>query len=333
MSLLNPRVLIGIIISAVCLFFVLRQVNLQELLETLRHTNPLFVAITLLILPPSMWLKAARQRLYFPDYDAAKRAGLVPALYIGYMVNTVAPLRMGELVRAYLVGHHDKLGVSTSVATIVLEKLFDVGALIVIFVVLAALAPLPDWANAAAIATGLGLAVGVAGTICLLIAEQRVLGLIRFFEKRLPIIDRLHISALAASFVDGFRSMQSPQTLFWSVVWSAVLWLSAAAMLATGLMSVGIAPTFAMVFFVLVVSNLGMAVPSAPGYVGVYHALIVVSLGAFDVPETIALSAAIVLHASVFGFFLVGGVIYLWRGRFSFAQLLSGARSTEHVSH
>ena len=178
------------------------------------------------------------------------------------MVNTIAPLRMGELVRAYLVGHYDRLGVDAAVGTIVLEKLFDVGSLIVVFVILAALTPLPDWANAAAIASGLGLAVGVAGTICLVVAEQRVLDLIRFFEKRIPIIDRMQVSNLAASFVDGLRSIQSPRTLFWVVVWSAVLWLGAALTLAFGFLAVGISLTPEMVFFLLVVTNLGMAVPS-----------------------------------------------------------------------
>lgn len=332
-ALLNPRVLLGLVVSAVCLFFVLRQVNLSELGETLQHTDPLLAGITLAILWPSMWLKCVRWRLFFPDHAAAGRAGLVPALHIGYMVNTIAPLRMGELVRAYLVGHHDRLGVSTSVATIVLEKLFDVGSLIVIFVVLAALTPLPDWASAAAYVSGAGLAVGVIGTVCLLVAEQRVVAIIRFFEKRLPLVGRLHVSDLAASFVDGLRAIQSPRILFWSVVWSAVLWLGGAASLALGVSAVGIAITMPMIFFLLVVSNLGMAVPSAPGYVGVYHALVVVSLGSFGISETAALSAGIVLHTVVFGYFLVGGLIYLWRGRFSLNQLLSGARETGQSGH
>ena len=184
------------------MFFVLRQVNFAELVDTLGRTNLLLVAIDVLLLIPAMWLKAYRWRLFFPDQEAARRAALVPALYIGYMVNTVAPLRMGELVRAYLVGHYDRLGVSTSIATVVLERLFDVGSLIVIFVVLAALAPLPDSVNAAAVATGIGLAVGVVGTICLVVAEQRVVSVIRFFEKRIPLVARLNISSLAASFVE-----------------------------------------------------------------------------------------------------------------------------------
>ncbi|HEX3247048.1 MAG TPA: lysylphosphatidylglycerol synthase transmembrane domain-containing protein [Chloroflexota bacterium] len=331
MTLLNPRVLVGILVSIVSAFFVLRQVNLGELVDTLGHTNPIWVLLTMIGLVPAMWLKAYRWRLYFPDQHEARKAGLVPALYIGYMVNTIAPLRMGELVRAYLVGHYDHLGVSTAVATIVLEKLFDVGSLIVIFVILAALAPLPDWASAAAIATGLGLAVGVVGTICLIVAEQRVIGLIRFFEKRIPLIDRLHVSHLATSFVDGLRAIQSPRTLVWTIVWSAVLWLGAALTLALGLLAVDITITPAMLFFLLVVTNLGMAVPSAPGYVGVYHALVVVALGAFGVEETTALSAGIVLHAAVFGFFLIGGMLYLWRGRFSLAQLITGARGAQAV--
>ena len=66
--------------------------------------------------------------------------------------------------------------------------------------------------------------------------------------------------------------------------------------------------------FALVVANLGMAVPSAPGYVGVFHSAVVVSLSSFDVDPSQALAAAIVLHAAVFGAFIVGGLYYLARG-------------------
>ena len=151
-----------------------------------------------------------------------------------------------------------------------------------------------------------------------------------FFEKHIPLLGRLHLIDLAHSFVDGLRAIQSPRTLFWSVAWSAVLWLGGAAGLATGVAAVGIPITAPMIFFLMVVSNLGMAVPSAPGYVGVYHALVIAGLTPFGVPQTAALSAGIVIHAVVFGYFLLGGLVYLWLGRFSLSQLISGARESEH---
>jgi uncharacterized protein (TIRG00374 family) len=303
----------------------LQRIDGAELIATLERTNLLFVLGIALSLLPAMWLRAYRWSLFFPDQKSARQAGLVPALYIGYMVNTIAPLRMGELVRAYLVGQRDRLGVSTSIATIVMEKLFDAGSVTVIFVVLALIATLPDWANAAALTSGVALLIGVIGSICLLMAEQRVIRLIEFIETRIPMLTRLNPRGLAASFLDGFRSMQSPRTLVWTLVWSAVLWLGVAVMLALGLLAVDVPVTPAMVFFLLVVTNLGMAVPSAPGYVGVYHALVIVALGVFGIPETTALSVAIVLHTTVFGIFILGGLVYLWRGQFSLLQLMSRA--------
>jgi hypothetical protein len=66
---------------------------------------------------------------------------------------------------------------------------------------------------------------------------------------------------------------------------------------------------------VLAVTNLGMAVPSAPGYVGVFHSAVVLSLAPYGVPPTAATAAAIVLHAVIFGMFIVGGIYYLARGQ------------------
>jgi uncharacterized protein (TIRG00374 family) len=333
MSLMNVRVLLGLAISGVCLYFVSRQINLDELATTLARTDPVLAALTVLAIPPAMFVKALRWRLFFPDPKAAGRAGLVPALYIGYMVNTIAPLRMGELVRAYLVGHHDRLGVSTVLATIVLEKLFDVASLLIILVVLALTTPLPDWAVAASYASAVGLAVGVVGTLIALVAEQRLLGFAAAVESRLPMLQRLGPSRLLESFLAGLRAVKEPRTLLWTVIWSAVLWVGGGIGLYTAIASVGVPATGAMVFFLMVVSNLGMSVPSAPGYVGVYHALVVLSLTVFGVAETAALSVGIVLHTAVFGAFLVGGLIYLWRGHFALSQILAGARQTAEEAH
>lgn len=333
MSLFNPRVLLGLAVSLACLYVIGRQINVDELVSTLASTNPLFVAICILSIPPAMYIKALRWRLFFPDPASARRAGLVPALYIGYMVNTIAPLRMGELVRAYLVGHHGRLGVSTVLATIVLEKLFDVASLLIILVVLAATTPLPDWAVAAAYASTVGLAVGVIGTAIALVAEQHLVRLTAAIERRVPAIGKLKPSLLLESFLAGLRAVKKPRTLFWIVVWSSVLWVGGSIGLFAAIASVGVPASTAMVFFLMVVSNLGMSVPSAPGYVGVYHALVVLSLTVFGVAETAALSVGIILHTTVFGTFLVGGLVYLWRGNFALSQLLAGARRTAEQAH
>jgi uncharacterized membrane protein YbhN (UPF0104 family) len=66
---------------------------------------------------------------------------------------------------------------------------------------------------------------------------------------------------------------------------------------------------------VLVATNLSMAIPSAPGYVGVFHGAFVATLALFGVQEGPAVAAAIVGHALLVGFFIIGGACYLIRGR------------------
>ena len=333
MKWLNPRIWVGLLISAWCIFVLARDVRFDEVGPTLLKTNLLFVALAIGTIPFFMWLKALRWRLFFPDPESARNAGLVPALYIGYMVNTIAPLRMGELVRAYLVGHHDRLGVSTVLATIVLEKLFDVGSLAVMLLVLVLTTPLPDWAMAGGVASAVFLAAGVVGTVLAIAAERPMLALTAAVEKRVPLLERLQPTALLSSFIGGLRSVKQPVTLMWVIVWSAVLWVGGALTLYLGMASIGLSGSWPLFFFVIVVTNLGMSVPSAPGYVGVYHYLVVLSMGVFGVDSASATSLAIVLHTGVFGTFLVGGLLYLWRGHFALSQIMAGAQRSAEEAH
>jgi uncharacterized membrane protein YbhN (UPF0104 family) len=80
---------------------------------------------------------------------------------------------------------------------------------------------------------------------------------------------------------------------------------------------------------VLVATNLSMAIPSAPGYVGVFHGVFVATLALFGVREDVATAAAVVNHAVVFGLFIVGGAYFLLRGD---AVKTGGRRLSELVS-
>jgi len=81
---------------------------------------------------------------------------------------------------------------------------------------------------------------------------------------------------------------------------------------------------FAAAIFLLVFSNLGMIVPSAPGYVGVFHALAVLSLGAFGVDPSYAMGYAVVLHATVYSTFIIVGLLCAWRGGYRLSDLRPG---------
>ncbi len=310
---MNPRIWVGVLISVVSLVFLALTVDFAELGRALSAANPWLTLAVLALVPVQMYLRAYRWRLFFPDPPRLSMPGLLSALYLGYMVNTVIPLRAGELVRAYLVGETERVSKSTALATVVVEKVLDLGTMALLLALLPLFLPLPGWAQAAAGVSGLVLLAAVVGLVAMVLARGPVLGLAERLEARVPIVRRIGGRSLLESFMDGFAFVGKPRLLLGVLLCSVVLWSLSALMVWVGLLAVGIGRPFAVAVFLMVAVSLGMAVPSAPGYVGVFHSTVVVALAPFEVDATPALAAAIILHTMVFGVFVVGGLYYLVR--------------------
>lgn len=306
---------VGILISVFATAFLVREVDFTELGTALSGANLLLVLACIATVPTTMFLKAYRWRLFFPEYRDISIAGLLSALYLGYMANTILPLRAGEVLRAFLVGESEKISKSTVVATVLIEKVFDLATIALFLFLLRFVTALPDWADAAAVLAGLGVAAAVVGLVVAIVAREPLLHLTRQVETRAPPLRRLGIPALVESFLDGLSFARDPRRLVTVLFWSLVLWIGSGVTIWVGLVAVGIPASYAQALFVLVIANFGMVVPSAPGYVGVFHSAVVVSLEPFGVDRAQALAAALVLHTIVFGTFIVGGVYYLIRGR------------------
>ena len=332
----NPRVWLGILVSVGMVAWLAYTLDPVHVWQALSGANPLLVVLTCATLPVTMYLKSYRWRYFFPAPERVSMHGLLSSLYLGYMANTVLPLRAGEILRAYLVGESDRVSKPTVLATVLIEKVFDLGTIALFLFGLRFAIPLPDWADAAAVASGFGLLLAMAGLATTLVARPWALLLARRLEARVPLLARLGVAALLTSFLDGLAFLRDPRTLALVLVWTMVLWAGSLLTIFLGLSALGISAGLWVAAFVLVVTNLGMAIPSAPGYVGVFHSAVVVSLAPYGVDAGQALAAAIVLHAAIFGSFIGGGLYFLVRGqstdgsRSGLADLLARARTSAH---
>jgi len=324
------------------LFYV---IDPREVLAALSRANPLAALACLATVLLAMWIKAVRWRLFFPRPQEIRLRGLHEALYIGYMVNTVLPLRAGEVVRAFVAAETEKTSKSTTLATVLIEKVLDLGTMALLLFLLGLIfADLPDSARYAAYLSGIGLVVAICAIVFALVARGLATNLALWFEKRVPPLAKIGVSGLLNAFLDGLAFARNPLTLFWVVVWSIVQWSISASTVTLALLSVGIAggspyELLQMTLLVLVATNLSMAIPSAPGYVGVFHGVFVATLALFGVREDTSTAAAVVEHALVFGVFIVGGAYFLLRGEAvrtsgrRLGELVSRARSTANEAH
>src|SRR3954469_9112448 len=122
---------LGILISIGALYWAVRDIDLARAWAAFGEIQPGIFALGLIPWVVAIGSKVFRWRLlYYPDQDQATYPRLTSALMIGYLFNTVLPLRTGEIVRATVMQVTSGLPVARTLSTILVEKVLDTMALI-----------------------------------------------------------------------------------------------------------------------------------------------------------------------------------------------------------
>ena len=311
---------LGIIISAAFLYLAFKEINFAELWETLRQTQVIWLLPGLGIYFVGMLVRAWRWRFLLKPLKPISIRTLFPIINIGYMGNNVFPLRMGEVLRAVVLKRREDVSISGSLATIVVERIFD--AVVVIGFVLLNLGQLVSLPGGGSLAKLGSLATWAAAiflaglVVFILIAvfpkpAQRILH--QIIEKLLPEKWRKSVTQFADRFLDGLMSLRSPANAFMVLFTSILIWL-----LETGLywsvnQALGMDLNFRQLMLLNGVVNLVLLIPAAPGGLGTFDAAGRAMLEAYTIPSEIALGYTLVLRIALWVPVTLLGAIYFLR--------------------
>jgi uncharacterized protein (TIRG00374 family) len=340
------RIAFGLVVSAICLYFVFRGVQWGEVVDHLSEVNiPLFLLSMFLMLAAYFLMTWRWQFLLNPldlplhatDEGRNTRQRGLPSLYgkmmTGYFFNAFFPARAGDLVRAYLLGRETGLRKTTVLATIVIEKAFDGIVLLLLF--LLSLVALPSVTSSSGVApdllawlAGIGLVAAIAGLLLFYRFSHRI---VRFVERVfdfLPLPRRLERLAvrLVETFAGGMHIFKTPRPLIMSGIISLCVWLVVALMFLTALLSFkAVFPpdmlSWPGLLFMTGLVNLGLLVPALPGNVGTYEALCVAAMAVFSVDKELAVAFALIFHVGQLVTTLAVGVVAFWTQNLSFAEI------------
>jgi uncharacterized protein (TIRG00374 family) len=285
--------LLGLTVSAVALALVLRWAGWGPLGEALSQVQPVYLLSAVVVFLVSMVARVACWRVLIGRPVGFGR--VAAALNEGYLLNNVLPWRMGEFGRAILLGRQPGLSAPLVLSSIVVERLYDMILAVGLMVVLLPLASGAVWATRAAWIGGLAVLLALACMWFALRKPQTVQALVT----RLP-GPTAAWQGLWGSFRDGLAVLQTPRRLALSFGWMLASW--GLALLEYWLVLRSVLPAAQPLWagFMLAATLLGVAVPSLPGYVGVFEAAGVAALSVFGVPPNQALAAALVLHGMVY---------------------------------
>jgi glycosyltransferase 2 family protein len=326
------RVLAGLAISAACIVLILTQIDFQLTWAALTRAHAGLLLLGLLVVLAAIAAKAYRWGLLYYPTTGLRLGSLSSALYIGYLVSAFVPMRLGEVARAYLIGKTEPVTFSQSVGTILVEKVLDVLTILVFLAGLALLGHLPPLAVPGWTLAALGLG-GLAGLLALAILPQALfLSLVERLARFLPAGRGANLAQLVLPFLDALAILRYRQLLPALAFWSLVSWTLVTLLNYVVMEALGVAAPVSAAVFVMVVTNLGMIVPSAPGYVGVYEGLVWAALAPYGVDPSQALGFALALHALTYAVFIVIGLACIWRGGYRLADLRPVGTGWRNVS-
>jgi uncharacterized protein (TIRG00374 family) len=329
---------LGLVITIVLLWWVLRDVSLHEVLVELRGANAWLMAGAVVLATFGFVLRAARWRvLLLPAHAGSNFDSRFGATCIGFTVNNLLPARLGEFARAYALTRSAPIPIGASFASLVAERIFD--GLVLAFFLFVTISlpgfPLGEGSSATLIRRVANVgALGFAGGFAFLwLVARNPSGAVSLFERafgRLLGPRFLHKGVgLLESFIEGLGALKETGVFVLALAWSAVVWLCLAASMWLGLLAFGIAsPGFSGALFLQALIAFAVAAPSSPGFFGPFEASARLGLGLWDVSPVTIVSFATSYHILTFIPVTLIGLWYIRHFGLTWAEM---GRSEEMV--
>ena len=321
------QLLLGVAVSALCVWLSMKDVHVNEVLAALRGANGLgFVAVMAVTLV-GFWVRAVRWRWFIEAGRPLSVPSLFSATMIGFMANNVLPFRLGEFVRPWALARRERLSKTTLLATIVVERAVDMLTLLGIFGVTMLVHPIAESTDAGRLVQwGARLLVLLCvGLTLFVIAVERnrrlAQAVVRFVTRPLPGTAGERVGHMLERFIEGLGLFRDVGRLTVVFALSFAMFLCFACALAISLWSLGIDLPWYAGLVMLVITAIGIMVPAAPGYIGTLNIACTAGLALFGVGKAQSVPFSWFYFFSQWLPITAVGLVYLNREGLSLASL------------
>lgn len=332
---------LGFVLSAAFLWWTLREVSLAQVWGVLRESSlPLFIlsaAVATIIFP----LRAMRWRVILdPVASNISLGALWRSTAIGMMVNNVVPARAGELARAYALTKEDRrVSFTAAFASLAVDRIVDAVTVVILLVFAMLVSAFPAGTTISGQPVGrlaAFAAVVALGALGALVAMALFPALVfRIYDAVMGrLAPKLAVRGrhLLESFISGLGALRSPLRFAKVMAWAFAMWICNGLAFWIGFLAVGINAPFTAALFLMGVIAIGVALPSSPGFFGVFEAAALAGLTLYGVQSDLAVSWALGFHLLSFLPITLIGLYYFLRLGMKFGELGQPRRPTAEAT-
>ena len=286
---------LALLLAAACLYYSLRGIDWLQVWRILETTKLSYLGLVMIAGTISLTLRAWRWRVLLQSGGPVGFATAFWATCAGYFGNSFLPARAGELIRTVMIDAEAGLGRTFVLTTALSERLVDAITLVLISSLILLTLPFrPGWYASAAKPFAF---IGICGVLSIAILPK----LERFWQSllaRTPIPERFRekLRHILEQILFGLRAFHDTRRLLTFLSLTAVIWFMDAVGVVLGTRSVGISLNLSMAYLLNTGLGLGSALPSTPGYVGIYQFVAVSVLTPFGFPRAAVIAYTLLLQ-------------------------------------
>ena len=309
----------GVVISIILLYFSLKGIQFHEILIILKRADYRLVLIPVLFIFVAATLSAYKWSKITGN-NVRLRETFV-ALMIGLFINNVLPARIGEIARGYVLSKKKGLSFTFAVSTVFVDRFFDLTGLLIITFLFFPRHSLPPRVSQAIYIL---IALLIVCIIMMIIMSKK--NIANIIADKLTKIEKPLFIKFAKRIIEiqeNLKRINSPLNLAFFVLISSIQWLAMSAALYFVILTLGISIKPFYIPFVCALLNMGLTVPSSPGYVGVYQFLLVYLLAIFNVPKSEGFTVSILYHATWYIPYNILGFLFLLKEHLKIKEIRS----------
>jgi uncharacterized protein (TIRG00374 family) len=287
---------LSLLLAGVLLYFSVRGVDWARVWRTIAAAQWRYLTAAVAINTFSFFVRSLRWRILLNTGTRLSVGTVFWANMAGYLGNNFLPARAGELIRTVLISNRSSLSKTYVLTTALGERLMDVIALVLwSSLVLMGVNPKPRWMQDLSRTMA---AIAGAGAVAIMLLPHTG-GLVENLLRRMPLPEGLRnrLVRLAEQILLGFRAFHNWGRFTGFVALTVVIWVSDAFGVMVGARALGLTISFRVALLLLTGLGLGSALPSTPGYVGIYQWVAVTVLTPFGIGRDEALAYILVAQA------------------------------------
>lgn len=318
---MKKKAIAGIVLAVLLVWLSVRGIEFEAMIRGFRTIRWEYVLPSVALMFLMQYLRSVRWGLILKPLEKVDQFSLFSVSNVGFLAIIAIPARLGELARPYLITKKSRIPMSSALATIFVERALDSITILVIAVATLLIIPLPPWLVRASVLLLLMTVVFFTLMVLMIVRRQAALAILAPLIGKLPARYAEAVTRLIDHFIEGLRIMGDPMLLFLSALLSIVIWIVDVLAIYLMFMAFGLHLTVSAAVVLMIVLIIGIAIPTAPGFIGNWHYFCILGLGLFGITKTSALTFAIVYHALSVGVLILLGLAFLPFNRFSFGDL------------